>query len=371
MKDSSKFKFKVRVFVWNKHFPSIYQKEMSLALEQIIKSNFPEIKYSIFTPERGSKQENRNWHWQGYTEFKNPVWVNSFARKLAQVWDQTSWSDENEYFFSDARVRKGSRQQAIDYVRKENHYKERKEEQLDESYEVGLRETVSKYNKLDLEIPADLEGQKVLLDQRLEANYYQSFQDIKKDLHLLFVNNRKLCKNLWDEYHPIQTLDVKPLKVIWLYGSSGSGKSYWTNNYIKSLNYLDRDVCCKSYEGIDKVWFNLTDEGKKVLWIEEVREDFPNNNKLIKIIDRKDWLPVKGSQIRNTFEVLIINSLSSPENVYSHLKEGNQIEVLRRIYSGKKNHVYHVKKVFNQPDYNKILDVTSHKPFVLKTHFST
>ena len=141
-----------------------------------------------------------------------------------------------------------------------------------------------------------------------------------------------------------------------------------TSNLVAITN---SDVCCKSYEGIDKVWFNLADEDKKILWIEEVREDFPNNNKLIKIIDRKEWLPVKGSQIRNTFEILIINSLAAPENVYSHLKEGNQIEDLRRIYLGKNNQVYYVKRVFNDPDqYNQIINMISKIPTVLKTHLS-
>jgi hypothetical protein len=373
MQAKSKFNFRARVFPWNKHFNSVcsYHSDISTFLKQTLKNNFPEIKYTIFTPEQGANQAEGDWHFQGYTEFTKPVTIAAFGRRLAQIWNQTPWrsSTDDEYFFSDAQVRKGSRQQAIDYVRKENNFAHRHHQQLDHSYELGLKKPISKYNQRDLEIPADLDGQKVLLDKRLAAGYYRDFQAIKQDFHLLFVSNRKLCKNLWDEYHPIQTLDVKPLRVIWLYGASGAGKSYWTNDYIKSLGYSSADVCCKSYEGVDKVWFNLADEGKKVLWIEEVREDFPNNNKLIKIIDRKDWLPVKGSQIRNTFKLLIINSLAAPEKVYCHLKEGNQIEVLRRIYLGDNNQVYYVKRIFNDSDnHNQVIDVTKKIPAVLRDH---
>jgi len=46
-------------------------------------------------------------------------------------------------------------------------------------------------------------------------------------------------------------------------------------------------------------------------------------------------LPVKGSQTRNNFELIVINSLLSPEDVYKHLPDDKIIEPLRRIYNGK------------------------------------
>lgn len=342
----------LRNLVWNKHFTNEITEQEPKKYIPIAKNLLeelrcdPRINYCLFTIERGKKQNKSSFHIQGYLEFKDKLDAIAFNKK---------------HQFTDIQNRKGSQQQAIDYVKKT-------ETKIDnELYTFGIpKKQLYKYNLKDEDIPKDMDLQRILLHQRIKDNHYKTFQDICEDFELLFLKNEKWCKNLWDKYHPIKVIDAEPIKTIWLYGHSGIGKTYWTNNYLKDNGYEDKDICRKSYEGIDKVWFDLTDEDKKVLWLEEVREDFPNHNKLIKIIDRKDFLPVKGSQIKNTFEVLIINSLHSPQKVYRELKIGNQIEVLRRLYLGKECKVYEL--IPNLENHNELIDKTNELPNALKNH---
>lgn len=296
----------------------------------------------MFKPERGKHQRNNNFHFQGYIKFKRTTDIIAFERKLAFRWNK------KDVFFSFKEYRKGTEQQAIDYVKKEQS------KLYDKFFEFGIpkkqgREII-KYNKNEIDIPKDSDGQLVLLkcwlkedkekESKGEKKRYNEFEEIEKDFPLLFVKHENFIKRIWEKLNPINISKIKPLRVIWVYGHSGMGKSTWIDNFLyKKMKYSGSDVCYKTYEGTDKVWFQLEDEHKKVLQIEEVRENFPDNNKLISLISKKNALPVKGSLIKNNFELLIIASLHSPEMVYSSLKIGNQVEVLRRLYMQKDNKV--------------------------------
>lgn len=345
--------FIVRNLVWNKHYSNVLKNKNDKQYETIAEKLLHDlkqdsrIKYCLFSIERGDKQNNNSFHFQGYLEFNKRVDAVAFNK---------------QFNFTDIQNRKGTQLQAINYVKK-------KESKLsDKLYEFGKpKGNIRRYNIEDSEIPDNIDDQRILLNHRLKENYYKTFQDIENDFELLFIKHDKWCKNLWEKYHPIEVLDVIPLKVIWLYGSSGVGKSYWTNYYLKQQGYVSNEIAFKkaSSETNPKLWFHISDEGKKVLWIEEVRLNFPHYNDMIQFIDRKDYLPVKGSMIKNTFELIIVNSLLSPAEVYNNLRITNQKEVLRRIYfSTQENKIYKFTKGNPYPPI--IIDKSEELPKVIE-----
>jgi hypothetical protein len=82
----------------------------------------------------------------------------------------------------------------------------------------------------------------------------------------------------------------------------------------------------------DKVYFHIDYEDCKALIINEVDKNFPKHNNLISFIDRNVLLPTKGSYIRNNFELIIVNSIYPPEEVFSYLGKKISSQILRRIF---------------------------------------
>jgi len=141
--------------------------------------------------------------------------------------------------------------------------------------------------------------------------------DIHKDYPYLVIHNEKKLQDRINKYNPISVLPTFA-NTYWLYGESGSGKSTYTYQLLKKKGYMDNNVCVKKspHGKAPRLWFDKYDANKQVLWIEEVRENFPNKNDWIKLIDRRDLLETKGGHIRNKFELIIINSLLPSWEVY-------------------------------------------------------
>ena len=345
-----KKQFLLRNLVWNKHFTNPTNRPETIAetLNNELKQD-KRIKYSIFTIERGKRQNEQSFHFQGYIEFNNKIDATSFNK---------------EFNFTDIQSRKGSQQQAIDYVNKE------KSKISTQVYTFGIpKKQLHKHNTQDNDIPADKQLQEVLINQRLKQNFYSNFNDIENDFEHIFIKQTKWLKNLWDRYHPIKVLDIEPAETIWIYGHSGIGKTTWTNNYLLEKGYRDEQITKQkaSSETRPKLWFSLEDEDREVLWIEEIRENFPQFNDIIQIIDKGTRLEVKGSQIDNKYKLIIFNSLHSPGYVYKSLPFGHQVEILRRLYRGNNSKVYEV--IPDSKTYNKIIDKTDELPKILLEHY--
>lgn len=346
-KTEQKKQYLSRNLVWNKHYQDLHPESEADSFLKLLQLD-ERIRYCIFAIERGLDQSLNKFHFQGYLDFNRPVDVNAFKKKY-----QLSYAEKRQALTQKA---------ALDYVKKTST------KISDKFYEIGeFKKELAAYDVEDRDVPSDINLQRIWLNHELKAGRFTKFEDIEQKVELLYLKNRSWCKNLWDQYHPILVFDRKPCATIWVYGPSGIGKSTLSNNYLKEKGYSDQDVCLKSYEGIEKLWFNLVDEGKKVLWIEEVRRDFPHHNHLLKLIDKKDWLPVKGSQIKPTFDLIVINSLHSPEEVYDQIAFEHRIEILRRLYLGNNSKVYEL--IPSQNDHNQINDRTLDLPLPLASHF--
>jgi hypothetical protein len=67
--------------------------------------------------------------------------------------------------------------------------------------------------------------------------------------------------------------------------------------------------------------------------INEVDQNFPKNNNLILFIDQKGFLEAEKTYITNNFELIIINPIYRPEEVFAYLGKRLSGQVLRRIFN--------------------------------------
>lgn len=300
------------------------------------------IKRFKFCLEYGKEKNNK--HWQGYIEFFCLVDIKAFKKRhdLSFVEKAKEDRETNEKYV----VKQGRK---VFFFNREKQ-----------------KATLPKRNTLSFNIDKSL----INLNQKLKLGRYEKFDDIEKDFELLYIKHPDLCKKLWNNYHPVNSLDVKAARTIWIYGISGIGKSTWTDKFLKKQNFLNEEIVVKkaSNEVRPILWFTLEDEEKKVLWVEEIRTNFPHYNDIIQIIDRKSYLETKGSQIRNNFELIIFNSLFSPLEVYRSLPQEHQTEVLRRLYRGNNSVVLEI--VDGDRRYNKVVDQTNSLPEILLNKLS-
>lgn len=299
---------------WNWHNPTKTEEELLNEFK-----NDKRVKYTVFTKQKGKKQ--KTYHFQGYSEFFTRIRFTTF---------------KNKWNFSDIQSRKGNQLQAIDYILSS-------ETNIDKNiWEFGEKErNYHITNPGNKEIPSNFKKQWIHILENIENHTYKSIFDVKKDYPYVFIHHKHKLQQLINDFTVIDYYNLRPLRVVWMYGKSGSGKSTYTLAFLKKLRYKTSEITEKkaSSETEPKIWFDFEDENKKVLVIEEVRRNFPKYNDLIKIIDKKGLLPVKNSHIRNNFELLIINSLEKPEIIYKSLEPIHRKEILRRIYESLPNNL--------------------------------
>lgn len=272
-----------RNLVWNKNIKFLNLEEAEKIAQNLL-TDFQKdqrVQYCIFSIERGSEQSIEQAHFQGYLEFNRRVDARAFNKIF------------NFNYFS---LRQGTQQQAIDYVKKPESKLSSK---LFQFGQPKNQRFIGAYNNSDPEIPNSIRKQETLINRRLKNNYYPKFENIEKDFEHIFIKQSKWLKELWNRYHPVEVIDEIPAKTIWIYGPSSSGKTTWTKNFFRTRNITSKQICKKkaSNSKRPKLWFELGDEDKKFLWIEEIRENFPDFNDIIQLIDKGTRLEVKGSHV--------------------------------------------------------------------------
>lgn len=282
------------------------------------------LRFIIFQWEKTPKGEKSISHFQGYLEFEN---YKSFRVINEKLFDNQAHVDE----------RRGSQKQAINYCTNNLPVEEMKELFLNEVFRWGKpRVDYSVWNRDNNEIPSNRDEQWVHLSKEIILRKYRSIEDIDQDYPYFVIHFRNKIQEMLDEANPVNPSRVSPAKTVWLYGQSGSGKSCLNGDILKEYGYEDKDATYLKFDRQQSnFFFDKSANRYKVMVCEEVRKGWPKKNSLINWVDRKDPLPVKGSFVRNNFELIIFNSTLSPEEVYSVLPFEEQIEPLRRIYSGK------------------------------------
>jgi len=66
---------------------------------------------------------------------------------------------------------------------------------------------------------------------------YNRFEDVATDYPYRGIVDKRLIREIIRDSKPVDTFDLVPSDVIWIYGKSGSGKSCYTDQMLKDMGY--------------------------------------------------------------------------------------------------------------------------------------
>lgn len=151
----------------------------------------------------------------------------------------------------------------------------------------------------------------------------------KEEIESLPVNLYKCVKNIREEdAKNISIKDYhKEVKVYWLYGASGLGKTRKAIKIIEELGYKEFNEV--KFDG--SFWHGVTEDNPVAVY-DDFRDTHMKPSELINFIDyNKHVLNVKNGSLRNNYNVIIITSIQNPEEIYERCPEEYKKQWLRRI----------------------------------------
>lgn len=151
-----------------------------------------------------------------------------------------------------------------------------------------------------------------------------------QDLNIKYTN---IVKNLILEKNNDMDIDESykgdKLKVYYIYGPTGCGKSKKAKEMIKSFGY-------KKYDEIERegnFYIGVTGKNKACLYDDFRPSDMKVSN-FIKFIDYNIHnLNVKGGSFKNIYELIIITSVNDPHHIYNNCTDNEETkgQWLRRM----------------------------------------
>lgn len=137
----------------------------------------------------------------------------------------------------------------------------------------------------------------------------------------------------------------KKIKVVYIYGESGSGKSL---NGIQ----LMKDLGIKEYDPVKHVgdfWIFTSGEGTALY--DDFRDSDMKPNEFINFIDYNIHpMNVKGGGVLNEYNTIIITSIQSPYEIYKNKNEETRKQWIRRmnIYKVDENGILTKEEILNE-----------------------
>lgn len=188
-------------------------------------------------------------------------------------------------------VCKGSPKQNIEYIRKDGNI-------IDEIGEAPHQGTI--YTVKDLK----------------EAN----IEDIPAHLYNI--------KKSIDSTKPLKTSEwMKTVKVYYISGPSGIGKSTKAYDLLIENNIEEFDEI--NYE--NGFYIGATGKAKACIF-DDFRDSRMKPDEFIRFIDyRRHTMNIKGGQLINNYELIIITSIKSLDEIYRNVKEEQREQWIRRI----------------------------------------
>jgi hypothetical protein len=289
------------------------------------------LRYLIFQWEITPQGETSKTHYQMYFEFLNYMSIKKIQNDFFQ----------NRKVYVEPRA--GTQEEAMNYC--SNLGSEFKERVLNEYFEYGSpKRTYSIVNRENKDIPFTQNEQFAHILEEIKNGKYKSLLDVEKDYPILRFTKDDLIQKMLN-IKSLKKERPSPARVIYLFSKdrsfsedgAGTGKSVWTNKCRRELGYKYSEVYEISPPSMvygEHFFFDPKAQFMKVLIINEADKEFPKRNNLIAWIDRIEKLDVKnGQKIDNNFELIFINSIYRPEEVFSFLGKRNAKQVLRRIFN--------------------------------------
>lgn len=266
------------IFVWNN--PRLNPAELIKKFEE-----FQYTRYVVFQREIG---EQKTEHYQGYLELNRPCRITQLKKAIAE---EIHWE-----------IRRGTRNQARDYCRKEDT-------RVDGPYEFGDFDMGGQGNRTDLSELRDTVLNKIMSIEQIVSN-------IGNYTHLKFVEGLQKYVKL--------SKDFRVKQVYWFWGSTGQGKTKAAYDIVG-----------------DNFWVATTSQwfdgyyGQEDVIIDELRAVEWPYRKMLRLLDGYEMrVPVKGGFVIWNPKRVVITTPLSPENTYplTHLNmDGGIDQLLRRI----------------------------------------
>lgn len=283
---------KSRNYVWTLHLPADAQSDSSTATSWVTESFKPQIaswaehKFSVFQLEQCPDSDR--FHLQGYSELKKPTRF---------TWLSAHWALMASAHFE---VRRGTRQQAIDYCKKEPT-------RVSGPWEVG--EDHGQGHRSDLSNVAQeiLEG-RTLVDIAMAhpSSFIRYHRGIERCLGLI---------------GPRPRVDWQ-IEVIVLWGDPGSGKSYTARHqYPNAYEWMPQRG--------QQIWWDGY-QGEDTILIDEFANNFPYHYAL-RLLDTPGMrAETKGGTLILYPRRIVITSMASPEKWWPN-QETDRYALYRRI----------------------------------------
>ena len=147
--------------------------------------------------------------------------------------------------------------------------------------------------------------------EMLNLNFYNT---VKK------INNERAKTIKLDDWH-------KEVKVTYISGPSGSGKSHMAYNKLKEEGYEEVNIV--KYE--DGFWHNVTDTCPCCIY-DDWRDQHMKPNEFITFLDYNVHpMNIKGGSIQNKYKRIIITTVQALDSIYPNVPEEPRQQWERRI----------------------------------------
>lgn len=207
---------------------------------------------------------------------------------------------------------RASPKQNIDYIRKDGNI----------IYEYGEEPKQGKLNYNYDEVK-NLTTKEILDNEDLNITQKKMLLNIKNDIQKSEPMKAADFLSSWSKFDDI--------KVFYICGDSGSGKSQMAKEIIK--NYVEKNPEANiDLIKYDNGFYNGATGKSEIGFYDEFRDSHMKASEFINLIDyNKHIMNIKGSQVMNNYKLIIITSLIHPKKIYCNMTEEAREQWLRRI----------------------------------------
>lgn len=247
------------------------------------------MQYACMCDDMCSEEHGGKWHGHYYVYYRNP----------------RTWKQLKEYFGNDAHIEiPKSNSGCMDYI-------------------MGRGEHANtKSNMIERGNPPCDNGKHISVKAALEMSDEQmlALEDHKDVISIMKVRDLLDDGMDLDEWH-------KDVKVTWIVGPSGVGKSTMAKSLLKEEGYTKAHIV--KHEG---EFYHGTGNGKGVAIYDDFRDSHMRASEFINFIDyNRHTMNVKGHSVMNNFERIIITSVQHPEEIYCSCDDEPRKQWLRRM----------------------------------------
>ena len=138
--------------------------------------------------------------------------------------------------------------------------------------------------------------------------------------------------NLWSKLKSQETINImdwlKPIKVYYIWGPSGIGKSKKAKDIVLESK-LGHEVSIAKF---NNGYWNGVNSKSKIMIYDDFRDSHMPASEFINLIDyNKHIMNTKGAFVINNYELIIITSVQDVDTIYSNLPDEPRLQWMRRI----------------------------------------